>query len=152
MLFIERIGLQLFKLRSNSTSQGLYWMLLTNCSWAPLMKKVFLEVQRLSRLSEELSPRCKMNSWSNSSRSSAIGTLHLVSSQDILNFLDIYFCSANSTAAQEVLLAIFSCKAAQDLLKTKGIKRMAETLLLYSHRHYDRLSRLLQVRCTCSYR
>jgi hypothetical protein len=53
--------------------------------------------------------------------------------------------SANSTAAQEVLLAIFSSKAAQDLLKTKGIKRTAETLLLYSHRHYDRLSRLLQV-------
>jgi hypothetical protein len=46
-----------------------------------------------------------------------------------------------------MLLAIFSCKAAQDILKTKGIKKMAETLLLYSHRHYDRLSRLLQVQC-----
>jgi hypothetical protein len=54
--------------------------------------------------------------------------------------------AANSTAAQEVLLAIFSCKSVEDLLKTKGMKRMAETLLLYSHRHYDRISRLLQVR------
>ena len=55
--------------------------------------------------------------------------------------------AANCTAAQEVLLAIFACKAAADLVQLKGIKRMAESLVLYSHRHYDRLSRLLQVRC-----
>ena len=30
-------------------------------------------------------------------------------------------------------------------MQLKGIKRMAESLLMYSHRHYDRLSRLLQV-------
>ena len=46
-----------------------------------------------------------------------------------------------------MLLAIFGCKAAADLVQLKGIKRLAESLLLYSHRHYDRLSRLLQVRC-----
>jgi hypothetical protein len=66
---------------------------------------------------------------------------NIVQHQQFPNFVS----AANSTAAQEVLLAIFSCKAPDDLSKTKGMKRISETLLLYSQRHYDRISRLLQV-------